>query len=152
VASVSVSHLIIFIASLMVAATVAGALVTGVDRISNSVDDRSVDTSRDIRTDVSIISDAGSDAVYNDTSGTVTVLVKNTGTRNLEATTDQVEVLLDGAYVGEHEFTVTSLDGGEFEWRTGSVIRVAIDRSLDGGDHRVQLSVGGDEEVLEFRA
>lgn len=151
-ASVSVSHLVIFIASLMIAATVAGALVTGVDRISSSVDDRSLDTSRDIRTDVSVISDAASDAVYNDTSGTVTILVKNTGTRNLEATTAQLEVLLDGQYVGAGDLTVTALAGGEFDWRTGSVVRVEIDRSLGSGDHRVQVTVGGDQEVLAFRA
>lgn len=152
-ASASVSHLVIFIASMMVAATVAGALVTGVDRISNSMSDRSDATSDEIRTDLTIISDAGSDAVYAESGGdgTITLLVKNTGSRNLQATTAVVDVLIDGQFVPEADLTVTSLEGGEFEWYTGSVIRVEIAQTLDGGDHRVQISASGDREVLEFR-
>jgi len=151
-ASVSVSHLIIFIASLLVAATVAGALVTGVDRISNSVTDRSEETSEQVRTDLTIISDAGSDAVYNETDGTVTVLVKNTGSTNLDATSDQIDVVVDGRYVPRGDVTVTSLEGEPLEWRTGSVIRIEVSQTLDAGDHRVQVSANDDEEVLRFRA
>lgn len=153
-ASVSVSTLIIFIASMLVAATVAGALVTGVDRISNSVTDRSVDTSEEVRTDVAIISDAGSDAVYEESGGdgTITVLAKNTGSQTLAATTDQVDVLVDGQYVPSRSLNVTSLEGAALNWRTGTVIRIEVDRTLDAGDHRVQLTVNGDEEVLRFRA
>lgn len=152
-ASVSVSHLIIFIASMLVAATVAGALVTGVDRISNSVTDRSIGTSEEVRTDLVIISDAGSDAIYNESGGegVVTVLAKNTGSKNLDATTDQVDVLVDGQYVAGADLNVTSLEGDPQSWHTGTVIRVEIDRTLDSGDHRVQLSANGDEEVLRFR-
>ena len=152
-ASVSISHLVIFIASLLVAATVAGALVTGVDRISGSVTDRSLDTSQEVRTDLTIISDAGSDAVYNVSggNGTVTVLVKNTGSLNLDATADQVDVLVDGEYVPTGDLTVTSLEGEPLDWRTGSVVRIEIDRTLDAGDHRVQISANGDDEVLRFR-
>ncbi|AGN02339.1 flagellin [Salinarchaeum sp. Harcht-Bsk1] len=152
-ASVSISHLVIFIASLLVAATVAGALVTGVDRISGSVTDRSLDTSEEVRTDLTIISDAGSDAVYNESggNGTVTVLVKNTGSLNLDATADQVDVLVDGAYVGNGDVTVTSLEGEPLDWRTGSVVRIEIATTLDAGDHRVQVTANGDEEVLRFR-
>jgi flagellar protein FlaG len=151
-ASVSVSHLIIFIASLLVAATVAGALVTGVDRIRNSVTDRSEETSEQVRTDLTIISDAGSDAVYNETDGTVTVLVKNTGSTNLDATSDQIDVVVDGRYVPRGDVTVTSLEGEPLEWRTGSVIRIEVSQTLDAGDHRVQVSANDDEEVLRFRA
>lgn len=153
-ASATVSHLVIFIASILVAATVAGALVTGVDRVSQSVADRSATTSDEIRTDVTIISDAGSGAVYNETdgNGTITVLAKNTGDRNLDATTDQVEVLVNGQYVPASDVTVTSLEGGEFDWVTGTVVRVEVERTVPSGDNRVQLSVDGDREVLEFRA
>jgi len=151
VASVSVSHLVLFIASLLVAATVAGALVTGVDRISSSVTDQSIDTSEEVRTDLTIISDAGSGAVYDNATGNVTVLVKNTGSANLDAHSDQIDVLVDGEYVAGPSVTVTSLEGDGLSWRTGSVVRVEIDRSLGEGDHRVQVSANGDEEVLRFR-
>jgi flagellar protein FlaG len=153
VASVSVSTLIIFIASMLVAATVAGALVTGVDRISGSVTEKSLDTSQEVRTDLTIISDAGSDAVYDESggNGTVTVLVKNTGSTNLDATADQVDVLVDGQYVPSRDLNVTSLEGEPLDWRTGSVVRIEIERTLDAGDHRVQVSANGDDEVLRFR-
>lgn len=159
-ASASVSHLVIFIASMLVAATVAGALVTGVDRISTSVADRSEATSEDIRTDLSIISDAGSDAIYeeDEDGGTITLLVKNTGSRNLAASSDQLDVLVNGQYVPRDDVTVTSLEGGEFDWYTGSVVRIEIDLSsvtadgtLETGDHRVQVSANADREVLQFR-
>lgn len=152
-ASVSVSTLIIFIASLLVAATVAGALITGVDRITNSVTDRSVETSEEVRTDLTLISDAGSGAVYNESGGegTVTLLVKNTGSANLAATTDQIDVLVDGEYVPRRTVNVTSLEGEPLDWRTGSVVRVEASRTLDSGDHRVQISANGDQEVLRFR-
>lgn len=152
-ASVSVSHLIIFIASMLVAATVAGALVTGVDRISNSVTDRSIGTSEEVRTDLVIISDPGSGAIYNESGGegVVTVLAKNTGSENLAATTDQIDVLVDGQYVAGGDLNVTSLEGDPQSWVTGTVIRVEIGRTLDPGDHRVQLSANGDEEVFRFR-
>lgn len=151
--SASVSHLVIFIASILVAATVAGALVTGVDRISASVTDRSDATSEEIRTDLTIISDAGSDAVYQEEggNGTITVLVKNTGSNNLVATSDAIDVIVDGQFVTRADVTVTSLEGGEFDWYTGSVVQIEVDRTLDSGDHRVQVVVNGDREVLQFR-
>lgn len=150
----SASTLVIFIASILVAATVAGALVTGVDRISDSLADRSVATSEEVRTDVAIISDPGSDAMYNETNGngTITLLLKNTGSNNLQATADQIDVLVDGQFVPREDVNVTSLEGQEFEWLTGTVVRVEIDRTLDSGDHRVQVTVRGDSEEVTFRA
>lgn len=151
-ASVSVSHLVIFIASLVLAASVAGALVTGVDRISDGISDRSLDTSEEIRTDVSIISDPGSDAIYEeDEGGTVTLLVKNTGSSTLEATSNQVDVLTDGEYVPDANVTVTSVEGDSYDWTESAVVRVDANRTLEDGDHRVLIRVNGDEEVLEFR-
>lgn len=152
-AGVSVSHMIMFIASMLVAATVAGALFTGVDRISGSVTDRSFDTSGDIRTDVEIISDSGSSAVYDDQgSDNVTLLVANTGSKNLDADASQVDILIDGQYVTASSMTVTNAeDASDTLWGTDEVVMVEIDQSLTAGDHRIKLIVNGDEEVFRFR-
>lgn len=152
-ASASVSHLVIFIASILVAGTVAGALVTGVDRISHSMTERTETTSEQIRTDLTIISDPGSGAVYEETngSGNVTVLVKNTGSRNLLAVDDAVDVLIDGEFVPRSNVTVTSLEGESEVWHTGSVVRIRVRQTLDAGDHRVQVTANGETEVLRFR-
>jgi flagellar protein FlaG len=148
VASVSSSHLILFIASLLIAASVAGTFTQGVQRLSSALGDRSVDVSGDVRTDVEIISDSGSGAVANDNE--VTVLVKNTGSRDLEASSDQIEVLLNGKY--RADVSVDVVDGSV--WRVGNVaeITIPLDQPLDdGADHRVRVIVNGDEEVLQFR-
>ena len=147
-ASVSSSHLILFIASLIVAASVAGTFTQGVQRLSSALGDRSVDVSGDIRTDVRIISDSGSSAIYDDSGdGMITVLVKNTGSRTLDASSDQIEVLVDGRY--QTDVTVSVVDGSA--WAGGNVAKVEITQSLGSGDHRVKIIVNGDSDVLRFR-
>ena len=149
-ASVSTSHLILFIASLLIAASVAGTFTQGVQRLSSALGDRSIDVSGDVRTDVEIISDPGSAAIYNSSGNeNVTVLVKNTGSRDLEASSDQIEILLDGKY--QANVPVTVVDGTA--WRVGNVAKITISpaQSLDDGDHRVKVIVNGDEEILKFR-
>jgi flagellar protein FlaG len=149
VASVSSSTLIIFIASILVAASVAGTMTNGVQRLSDALGDRSVDVSNEIQSDVEIISDSGSpSAIYDDGANNLTVLVKNTGSQQLAATTDNIELIVDGTY--ETSFVVSVVDGDA--WEPGNVVRVnATSVNLDAGDHRVVVIVNGDEEVLEFR-
>lgn len=145
-ASVSSSHLILFIASLIIAASVAGTFTQGVQRISSALGERSIDVSSDIRTDVSIISDPGSGAIANNDE--ITVLVKNTGSRSLDAESDQIEVLVDGKY--QTGVSVTVVDGPV--WQVGNVAKLTITvSSLSAGDHRVKIIVNGDEDVLRFR-
>jgi flagellar protein FlaG len=146
VASVSSSHLILFIASLIIAASVAGTFTQGVQRLSSALGERSIDVSSDIRSDISIISDPGSGAIANDEA--ITVLVKNTGSRSLDAESDQIEVLVDGKY--QTGVSVTVVDGAV--WDAGNVAKITISApSLSSGDHRVKIIVNGDEEVLRFR-
>ncbi|MFC7079996.1 CARDB domain-containing protein [Halorussus caseinilyticus] len=111
-ASVSSSHLILFIASLIIAASVAGTFTQGVQRLSSALGDRSIDVSGDIRTDISIISDPGSGAVYNESENNVTVLVKNTGSRSLPAESDRIDVLIDGQYQATATVTVLTARRG----------------------------------------
>ncbi|WP_135825936.1 flagellar protein G [Halorussus ruber] len=146
-ASVSSSHLILFIASLIVAASVAGTFTQGVQRLSSALGERSVDVSGDIRTDIRIISDSGSGAIYDDGDGMITVLVKNTGSRTLDASSDHIEVLVDGRY--QTGVTVSVVDGSA--WADGNVAKIEIPQSLNGGDHRVKIIVNGDSDVLRFR-
>jgi flagellar protein FlaG len=151
-ASVSVSSLVLFIASLVVAAAVAGTLVTEVDQITHSVTQSSDQVGERIETDVTIISDTGSDALYDADERRVRVLVKNTGSEPLGADAGQVDVLVDGTFVAAANVTVARADGtGGSTWAPGSVVRVDIDRQLDPGDHRVAVLVNGNEEVVRFR-
>jgi len=146
VASVSASHLILFIASMMIAASVAGVFTDSIGQLSGAISEQGFDVSKDVRTDVEIISDSGSDAIYD--NGTITLYIKNTGTERLAADPGVLDILVDGQFVVD--YTVVRVDGSG-AWRPGSVVRVDIQQTLSGGDHRVQLTVNGDEEVFNFR-
>jgi flagellar protein FlaG len=147
VASVSASHLILFIASLVIAAGVAGTFTQGISRLSQGIDDQSLEVSEEVRTDIEVISDAGS-PVYNNSTNTVTILVKNTGTSTLDNDTRFVEILLDGQY--RTNVTSTVVDGTA--WQPNNVVRLEIGGAdLSAGDHRVKVIVNGDEEVFRFR-
>jgi flagellar protein FlaG len=149
-ASVSVSHMILFIASMLVAASVAGVFTNTVGQLSEALDDQGVQISEDVRTDVEIISDSGSDAVYDDGTSTTTLHVKNTGTAAIPADNTSVNVFVNGRF--ETDVNVTLL-GGATAWRPGEVLKVEITEDLTvGEDHRVKLIVNGDEEVFRFRA
>lgn len=148
-ASVSSSTLIIFIASLLVAASVAGTMTNGVQRLSGALGDRSVDVSNEIRSDVEIISDAGSpDSIYDSGTNNLTLLIKNSGSQEIAPSTDTIDVIVDGEY--QTQKTIEVVDGTE--WTPGNVVRLnATDVSLSSGDHRVVIIVNGDREVLKFR-
>lgn len=148
-ASVSSSTLIIFIASLLVAASVAGTMTNGVQRLSDALGDRSVDVSQEIRSDVEIISDPASpDSIYDSANNNLTLLVKNTGSQELSTSTDTIDVIVNGEY--KTSKTIEVIDGSQ--WRPGNIIRLnATNVDLASGDHRVVIVVNGDREVLKFR-
>lgn len=150
-ASVSVSTLIIFIASIIVAASVAGTMTAGVSQLGDALDDRSVDVAGEIRTDVTIISDPGSGAIYDDGTETVTLLVKNTGSRTLSTDPDTLDVIIDGEYRTDVDTAVVS---GEADWQPGATIEVTVRNTpleLDAS-HRAVVVVNDDRESLDFRA
>jgi flagellar protein FlaG len=145
----TIPSLVMFIASIILAAAVSGVLINTVGGVSRAVDAQGGDLADNIETDVEIISDAGS-PVYDAGSGNVTLLVKNTGQRSLPADAVVLDVLLDGQY--QTAVTVTEVTGGT-EWDQGDVVRVEVNvGSLSSGDHRVKLVTRGDEEVFTFRA
>ncbi|SFR43874.1 CARDB domain-containing protein [Halogeometricum limi] len=147
-ADVSAPTLILFIASLVIAAGVSGVLINTVTDISSALDDRGADVSKNIRTDMEVISDSES-AVYNSTSGNLTLYVKNTGTRSIPATGQSFDVIVDAQY--QTDVTVTVVDG-ETGWQPHGVVKVVVSGlSLDSGDHRAKLIVDGDEEIFQFR-
>ena len=159
-ASVPVSHLILFIASLVIAAGVVGTITTGVDRVSAAVDDAGLDATEQLRTDVTIISDPSA-GVYNASGDqNVTLLIKNTGTYRLAPDGSDLDVVFDGAYVRPDALSgeLVSADGAN-AWSRGDVLRLTIEvNKIDGvsgglvdGDHRVFVTVNGDEELFQFR-
>ncbi|MFW6383908.1 MAG: flagellar protein G [Halodesulfurarchaeum sp.] len=149
-AIVSSETLILFIATVLVAGSVAGALTGGVNQLSTALGDRGEDVSQEINTDIDVISDPSSGAVYDETSETVTLLVKNTGSNTLSGEPDTIDVVLDGTYRGN--LSTEPVD--ENSWGPGSVLRVQVHNVTlaTGEDHRVVLDVHGNTERFAFRA
>jgi len=150
-ASVSVSHLIIFIAALTVSVGVATTLTVNVQSMTVSMDERGESVAKDIETDVTIISDPGSPAsIYDADNESVTLLVKNTGDRAIEVGTDPPDVLIDGQYQPAPTVTVVG-DQSSSTWSEGDVVRIVISKSLTGGEHRATVRVNSAEDTLRFR-
>ncbi|MDG5820899.1 flagellar protein G [Natronococcus sp. A-GB7] len=148
--STSISSLILFIAAMIVAAGVAGTLVTTVTDVSSSVSTQTGNTADAIDTDIAIISDAGSDAVYDEGDGTVTLYVKNTGEKTLASDGAGLDVLVDGEYVSSGEFEIEI--HGDDHWRSGAVAELEIDRTLETGEeHRAVVTKNDSRAVFEFR-
>jgi len=150
-ASVSASHLILFIASMMIAASVAGVFTETIGSLSGAISEQGLDVSSDVRTDIEIISDSGSDNVYDsDGNGNITLHLKNTGSEGLAAEAGQMDVFVDGTFITD--VSVSRAGGSGVAWDPGDVVRVEISvGSLSAGDHRVKVIVNSDEEVFEFR-
>jgi flagellar protein FlaG len=147
-AGASVSEMILFIASILVAAAVAGVFIDTVGGLSHSIESQGDATSRSVATDVEIISDAGSQVYDMDGNGNISLYVKNTGSRELDAEGSNVEVIVNGTYVGD--VAVTPVDGSG--WPRGGVVELEIDQSLESdAEHRVKIVVNGDSEVFRFR-
>lgn len=149
-ASVSVSHLIIFVASLVVAAGVVGTLTTGVDRVNNAVEDGSLDVSQQVRTDVTIISDPNTPNISDDQ---ITIHGRNTGSQGIPIEQSAVDIVFNGQFVSNSQFTISDANGEETVWRRDGVVEITVQEpTVSDGDNRLFLTVNGDEEVFEFRS
>jgi len=148
-ASVSASHLIIFVASLVIAAGVVGTLTTGVERVSSSIDDGSLDVSQQIRMDMSVISDSGDHSTNN---GNLVVHIRNTGSQSVPIDQSAVDVVFNGEFLASDDFTIDDAnDPDETVWRPGEVVEIEVTGpDIEDGDNRFFITVNGDEETFEF--
>jgi flagellar protein FlaG len=143
--------MILFIASMIIAASVAGVFTSSVGDLSQAIDDQGLQVSDDVRTDIEIISDNGTGApVYS--GDNITLLVKNTGSRQLPADADQIDVLVDGQFQPSSDVYIVEVFGDGESWNRGDVIKLntTVGANLGAGDHRVKLIMSSDEEVFQF--
>lgn len=148
---VSASHLVIFVASIVVAAGVAGTLVTQVDRVSQSITKQSEDVEERIDTDIQIISDTGSNkSIYDSGTGNLTLYVKNTGDSELDPNPDEIDVLVEGRF--KSPANVRRVNGDGTEWPPGSVVEVTVENVDIDGPTRVTVAIKENEDTIRFRA
>ena len=157
---VSASTLVIFIATILVAAGVAGTLVTTVGDISNSAETQGDEITESINANIELLNDGGGSGFYteDDDAGTanVTVYVRNTGSTTLVKEADELDVLVNGLFVASEKLNITSMNGadGERAWAEDEVIEIVIelDEQLEGSGNRLTVSPPGAEQSLEFNA
>lgn len=148
-ASVSVSHLVLFIAGMIVAGGIAGVVIDGTGRLSEAIDDDSENRAEEIRTDIEVISVPSAGVYDREGAENVTLLVKNVGTNTLVPRKLQLDVMVDGTYQNDVHVESLESDGG---WGTGDVVRITIDvGALSDGVHRVKLHINGNHETFVFR-
>jgi flagellar protein FlaG len=148
-ASVSVSHLIIFIAAMVVASSVAGVLTTTVNDIGEAIDDQGLSVSDDIRSDIEIINDPGADVLNSSTEpNRAEFYVKNTGSTELPAQADSVDVFLNGQFRTADNVTVVSSDSNV--WGRNEVVRIdVVDTApISAGENRAKIRVDGAEDTF----
>jgi flagellar protein FlaG len=131
---------------MLVAGSVAGLLTTTVDDIGNAIEEQGIATSDEIRSDITIINDAGADQTQ---SGNVTIYVKNTGNSELSTQPGDIDVLVNGIFVtGLDSGNVTLLDGAT-TWGEGEVVEIVVtDNNVNAGENRVQVTVDGAEDTF----
>lgn len=139
-ASVSSAHLILFIASIVVATAVAGTVIVEVGQVGDAIEMRGDGVADDIETEITIINDENrGDAVVDEDNGTVTIYAKNIGSGHLAADPVGMDAFVDGSYT-----TIASVeridDPDATEWGPGSVVAIELELE-DGPDPGDELSV-----------
>ena len=155
---VSASTLVIFIASILVAAGVAGTLVTTVGDISTSAETRGDAITESIDSEIELLNDGGGSSFYvEDGEGAnITVYVRNTGTTTLLKAEDEIDVLVNGLFVDSDRLEIASMNGDTDDraWAEDEVIEIVItlEEPLEGSGNRLTVSPPGTERSLEFSA
>ena len=153
--SVSATHLILFIASLVLAVAIAGTLVMEVGHMSTAIENRGSSVAEDIGTEVEIVNDEGAPHGMYDSDNdndNLTVLVKNVGSESLPVDERAVDLLIDGGYVPNNDIhTVERVDVvGSDTWRPGGVVEVTIDvgeKDIEG-DTSITVITDGSEDSI----
>ncbi len=144
----SITHLIFFIAAIMIAVGVIGVVTTNVQSITTSYSMGSKSLADQLKTDITIINDpAAIPYSYNNYS----FFVKNTGKSILDPST--VNMFVDGNYT--RNLTYSVMEGGT-SWSPSYVLMLNYSTlknpALSSGDHSVRVVAGnGVFDTMAFR-
>jgi archaellum component FlaG (FlaF/FlaG flagellin family) len=143
----SATHLIFFIAAVIIALTLVGAFILVIDNLTDAMENMSVTEQKSIRSRVEIVNDLVA-MPYNNTSKTVDIYVKNTGAERLDA--NRTLILIDGMNV-----TYTwKIVGGGSNWTVGktAVFTCTSQNYSANTDHSVKvIAQYGASDRKEFR-
>ena len=141
----SISHMIFFVASIVVATMVVGGLYVVSQDFIDALEEKGQANSDSIRTRIVILNDPVA-MPYNETTDELHVYVKNVGTRGIEI--QSVLVFVDGFPVVPDNATVVG--GGE--WTPGTTLDVTVTVTIADGDHSLKVTAEHDSsDSMWFR-
>lgn len=142
--SLSTESILILITTVAVAAIAVG-IITGIsDDLSERVEFINEEKSEIARSDMTIVSDLGSDNVYNETTNELVLLIRNTGERRLELSRVNLFVEDDVKPIDSVEVIQDSSD----VWSPEDVIRLNATINLDSGRNNILVEKFGAEDDI----
>ncbi len=123
--STSATHIIFFIASVVIAASFVGVAASAIINISNGIQERGDMLANQLSGDFKIINDP-----EHMSNNPLVLYLKNTG--KVPLSTSHITVLIDG--INEDDFTVSN-----DTWMPGQTITLTINVDLEQGNHVVKI-------------
>ncbi|WP_340819099.1 flagellar protein G [Methanolobus sp. WCC4] len=149
-AETAITHMIFFIAAIILAISAVALITADVQSLVSSSGASSRLLSEQMRTDITIINDPETIPFDNSTQK-YTFYAKNTG--KTELVPDYVTVLVDGILIDPSDVDL-SLDDGDIMWRPGYVLTMNVTTTpspLGSGDHRIQVAAeNGKSGAMSF--
>ncbi|MCZ7372590.1 MAG: flagellar protein G [Candidatus Methanoperedens sp.] len=144
----SITHLIFFIAAIVIAVGVIGVVTTNVQSITASYGMGSKSLADQLKTDITIINDPAAIPLSNNN---YSFFVKNTGKSILDPST--VNMFVDGNYT--RNLTYSVMEGGT-SWSSTYVLMlnysILKNPALSSGDHTVRVVAGnGVFDTMAFK-
>jgi flagellar protein FlaG len=147
-AGASATQMVFFIASVIIALSVVGAIFINVQSLSSSVVVGSKTLSEQLKSDITVINDP--EIIPNSSGLYYTFYVKNTGIQELG--TKYITVIIDGTIISDTDLNKTILEEGGQTWLTGDVLQINTTVSLAAGNHKLRvITTNGIEDTFLFR-
>lgn len=144
-ADTSVTHTIFFVASIIVASSLAGVFIGISYSIANTIDQRENLITESLQSDIAIINDP---AMVPYENSNLTIYVKNTGTMPLFP--NGTITMIDGTFADDT--SISLLQDGATKWNPSQVIEIRVNCELSSGDHQAKVVISnGVFDLMEFR-
>lgn len=139
----SIESLLLLVATLAVAGMVTGIIINISGDVSSTITETTGGEVDQVNANIEIVSDIGSSGVYDSGTNTLTLLVQNTGERELER--DEILIQVDGKYVDIDSFEVID----DSVWVENNIARITATTEISG-ENRVTVYVQGDDDTIHI--
>ncbi len=145
-AETSTTHLIFFIAAMVIASGVVAVMYSSVNSFAGASRESAATLSKQLTTDITIINDP---ARIPKNGENYTFYVKNTGRSNLAP--EYVTVIINGEVIPFNNVTVTVINGTAV-WRPADVLQLNVrDPLMSAGDSNLRIiSENGIDDTMDF--